>query len=123
NKQKDEKLMKTAVYGLLPRGLCGFNSPSSSLSQSDRGNYFAVEGGLTSTYSAVEGGLTSTYSAGLQGSLKDISSSKRPKYKCLYSSEDKLKEKKGLNLKMPRSAPVFQQSATLPIKFKRTKKN
>nr|GEX91106.1 hypothetical protein [Tanacetum cinerariifolium] len=42
------------------------------------------------------------------GSLEDISSSKRSKYKCLYSSEDKLEEKKGLKLTMTKSAPVFQ---------------
>ncbi|GJR91098.1 ribonuclease H-like domain-containing protein [Tanacetum coccineum] len=40
------------------------------------------------------------------GSLEDILSSKRPKYKCLYSSKDKLEEKKGLKLKMPRSCQV-----------------
>ncbi|GJU32439.1 hypothetical protein Tco_1176028 [Tanacetum coccineum] len=38
------------------------------------------------------------------GSLEDILSSKRPKYKCLYSSKDKLEEKKGLKLKMLRSS-------------------
>ncbi|GJX36433.1 reverse transcriptase domain-containing protein [Tanacetum coccineum] len=36
-------------------------------------------------------------------SLEDISSSKFPKYKCLYSLKDKLEEKKGLKLKMPRN--------------------
>ncbi|GJW96299.1 hypothetical protein Tco_0178107 [Tanacetum coccineum] len=43
----------------------------------------------------------------IKGSLEDIPRSKSPKYKCLYSLEDKLEEKKGLKLKMLRSAPVF----------------
>ncbi|GJW77562.1 hypothetical protein Tco_0139244 [Tanacetum coccineum] len=38
-------------------------------------------------------------------SLEDIPSLKRSKYKCFYSLESKLEEKKGLKLKMPRSTP------------------
>ncbi|GJT27459.1 reverse transcriptase domain-containing protein [Tanacetum coccineum] len=40
-----------------------------------------------------------------RGSPEDIPSSKRPKYKCLLPLEDKLEEKKGLKLKIPRSTP------------------
>ncbi|GKB05984.1 hypothetical protein Tco_0834217, partial [Tanacetum coccineum] len=41
-------------------------------------------------------------------SLEDIPSLKRSKYKCFYSLESKLEEKKGLKLKMPRNQQRIQ---------------
>ncbi|GJT92519.1 reverse transcriptase domain-containing protein [Tanacetum coccineum] len=54
----------------------------------------------------------------LDGSLKDIQSSKGSKYKCFYPLEDMLEEKRGLKLKMTKSSEALQEFRSSRKHFK-----